>query len=98
MNLLWWRRQPIPKPSPGTETKAEHAELARLERLAEQAYSAMYEVPPLSSAKDDYDDACLHFGRAIEQADRLGLTSEVARLTQRRDHVRAVYASQFRGL
>ena len=40
----------------------------------------------------------LYFHRAIEAAGRLGLMSEVARLTQRRDHVCAVYDNQFRGV
>ncbi len=48
-------------------------------------------------AKADYENACLYFHQAIEEAGRVGLSGEVARLTQRRDHVRAVYDSQFRG-
>jgi hypothetical protein len=76
---------------PGT---ADTTELARLESLAEQFYTAMYEA---RRPKDDYDDACLHFHLAIEEALRLGLGDEAARLTRRRDHVRAVYNSQFRG-
>jgi hypothetical protein len=59
--------------------------------------TAMYDVPPLRSVKDDYDNARLYFQRAIDEARRLGLSGEVARLTQRRDHVCAVYGSQFRG-
>jgi hypothetical protein len=96
-NLLsWWRGRPLRPTSHQSETGAD-TELARLELLAEQAYAAMYEVPPLRSPKDDYENACLYFHQAIEAARRLGLSSEVARLTQRRDHVRAVYDSQFRG-
>jgi hypothetical protein len=93
----WWRRRlPQPVSDEGKPT-ADTAELARLELLAEEAYAAMYDVPPLRSVKDDYDDARLYFQRAIDEARRLGLASEVARLTQRRDHVCAVYDSQFRG-
>ena len=95
--LFWWRRRPLRPTSHEPESSAD-AELARLESLAEQAYAAMYDVPPLRSAKDDYENACLYFHQAIEAARRLGLSSEVARLTQRRDHVRAVYDSQFRGI
>ena len=69
-------------------------ELARLETLAEQFYTAMYDA---RRPKDDYDDACLNFHLAIEEAKRLGLAEDIERLTRRRDHVRAVYNSQFRG-
>jgi hypothetical protein len=62
-------------------------ELSRLEALAEQFYTAMYDA---RRPKDDYDDACLNFHLAIEEAKRLGLAEEVERL-------RAVYNSQFRG-
>ena len=93
----WWRRRPL-RPAPdGGEPKGDTAELARLELLAEQAYTAMYDVPPLRSVKDDYDDARLYFQRALDEAKRRGLPNEVARLTQRRNHVCAVYDSQFRG-
>jgi 7,8-dihydro-6-hydroxymethylpterin-pyrophosphokinase len=71
-------------------------ELARLEGLAEDAYSKMYDTPPMRSPKDAYDDACMYFHQAIEEAKRLGMASEVERLTKRSDHVRAVYNSQFR--
>jgi hypothetical protein len=93
----WWRRRPLASAPRAADPPVASAELARLERLAEQAYAAMYDVPPLSSSKDDYDDARLYFQRAIDEAQRLGLSDEVARLTQRRDHVCAVYGSQFRG-
>ncbi len=72
----------------------DRSELARLEALAERFYTAMYDA---WRPKDDYDDACLNFHRAIEEARRLGLEADVERLTRRYDHVRAVYNSQFRG-
>ena len=98
MNLrAWWRHSPLRPRSNGAEAKGDTAELARLELLAEQAYAAMYDVPPLRSVKDDYDNARRYFQGAIDEARRLGLPNEVARLTQRRDHVCAVYDSQFRG-
>jgi len=58
----------------------------------------MYDVPPLGSTKDCYDDACIQFSRAIEVAQRLGLADDVARLTNRLANIRGVYNSQFRGL
>ena len=70
------------------------AELEEWERRAEAAYSEMYEA---RRAKEPYEDACFAFARAIEAARRLGLKEEVARLSRRVEHVRAVYNSQFRG-
>jgi hypothetical protein len=70
------------------------ADLDEWERRAEKAYSEMYEA---RRAKEPYEDACFAFARAIEAAQRLGLTAEVERLTRRVDHIRAVYNSQFRG-
>ena len=64
MNLrAWWRRRPLRATSHAGEANGDTAELARLELLAEQAYAAMYDVPPLCSVKDDYDDACRYFHR-----------------------------------
>ena len=74
------------------------AELAEWERLAEKSYADMYDVPPFGSTKDCYDDACFQFARAIEVAQRLGLSDEAARLTKRVDNIRGVYNSQFRGI
>ena len=70
------------------------AELDAWERRAEESYAQMYEA---RRAKEPYEDACLQFARAIEVAQRLGLDQEVARLTRRVEHIRAVYNSQFRG-
>jgi len=69
-------------------------ELERLEALAERSYTAMYDA---RRPKDEYEDACINFQRAIDEARRLGLEDEAARLTRRLDHVRAIYGSQFRG-
>jgi hypothetical protein len=95
----WWRRRRAPLPAaPVAEVQGNtDTEIARLERLAEQAYAAMYDVPPLSSTKDNYDDARLYFQRSIEEARRLGLESEAARLTRRLEQICGVYDSQFRG-
>jgi hypothetical protein len=95
----WWRRRRAPPPAAPVAEVQGHTdtEVARLERLAEQAYAAMYDVPPLSSTKDNYDDARLYFQRSIEEARRLGLESEAARLTRRLEQICGVYDSQFRG-
>ena len=69
--------------------------IAELERMAEGSYSAMYEARS-HNVKDHYDDAQLYFSRAIEAAQQAGLAGEVVRLTNRRDHIIAVYKSQFR--
>jgi hypothetical protein len=71
--------------------------IAELERMAEGSYSAMYEARP-HNVKDHYDDAQLYFSWAIEAAQQGGLADEVTRLTNRRDHIIAVYNSQFRGV
>ncbi|HEX3674897.1 MAG TPA: hypothetical protein VHU87_11540 [Rhizomicrobium sp.] len=70
-------------------------EIARFEALAEEAYGAMYDVRD-TGVKDCYDDARYNFGRAIDIAQMRGLAIDVARLIARRDHIEAVYNSQFR--
>jgi hypothetical protein len=77
-----------------TESSPDHAELHEWERRAEAAYAEMYEA---RRAKEPYEDACFAFARAIGAAQRLGLNDEVARLSRRVEHIRAVYNSQFRG-
>jgi len=89
----WWRglwRNAPEMPPAAVDT----TELARLVGLAEASYDAMYDA---RRPKDAYEDSCRHFLEAIEEAKRLGLAEEVARLTERGDHVRNVYNSQFRG-
>ncbi len=68
-------------------------EIARLEALAEEAYTAMYDA---RRPKDYVDDALLHLQRAIDIAADGGEQDEVERLTKRKDHIWAVYNSQFR--
>ncbi|MEJ0067821.1 MAG: hypothetical protein WDO24_02735 [Pseudomonadota bacterium] len=70
-------------------------ELARLVGLAEEAYDRMYDAP---RPRDEYEGASKYFHQAIQEAQRLGLDDEVARLTQRSDHVRKIYDSQFRNI
>ena len=62
---------------------------------AEEAYDRMYDA---RRPKDDYDDAARYFSQAIQEARRLGLDDEVARLTERSEHIGKVYNSQFRGI
>ncbi len=73
------------------------AALQDWEAKAEAAYTRMYDAQP-RAAKSEYEDARLFFLHAIDEATRLGLADEVARLTQRSDHIAAVYNSQYRGL
>jgi hypothetical protein len=70
-------------------------EIARFEALAEEAYSAMYDVRD-PNVKDCYDDASYNLARAIDIARMRGLAGEVERLTARNDHITAVYNNQFR--
>ena len=72
-------------------------EVAKFERQAEAAYSAMYDARP-HNVKDHHDDAQLYYHRAIAAARRAELASDVARLTERAKHVENVYNSQFRGI
>jgi len=94
MSIGSWMRS-LWRPLAGTEAPpVEHPELARLIARAEDAYDKMYDA---RRPKDCYEAAVSGFAAAIAEAERLGLGDEVARLTERRDHVRAVYDSQFRG-
>jgi hypothetical protein len=44
----WWRRRPLASAPRAADPPVASAEVARLERLAEQAYAAMYVVAPMS--------------------------------------------------
>ena len=70
-------------------------EIARFEALAEEAYTRMYDVRD-RNVKECVEDALYNLGRALDIAEMRGLTLEVERLTKRRDHIMAVYDSQFR--
>lgn len=89
----WWSK----RAAPNSVAAPTAPEIARLEQLAEQAYGAMYDTPPLSSSKDAYEDACINLQKAIDEAQRLNLADEVSRLSRRLAQIRAVYDSQFRG-
>ena len=66
------------------------------EQRAEAAYGAMYDARDRYAVKPCDEDACLFFGRAIAEAERVKQPAEVKRLTDRLAHVQAVYNSQFR--
>jgi hypothetical protein len=82
---------------PASEVEALISDMKMNEKLAEAAYSAMYDASS-AAVKDCVDDARGYFAKAIDMARRAGVEDEVARLTARRDHVVRVYDSQFRGL
>lgn len=71
--------------------------IAALEAKADAAEAAMYDARP-RQAKDHKDDACAFLQRAVEEANRLGLDAEAARLAARVDHILAVWDHQFRGV
>jgi hypothetical protein len=70
------------------------SEIARYEALAEKAYDEMYDSRRPAVCHSDLKD---HFASAIGAARRAGLASEVKRLTDRLNHCKAVYRSQFAG-
>ena len=67
------------------------------EEFGEAAYAAMYDAYP-RQAKDLYEDARAHFGKAIAQAKVAGRVDEVVRLTARIDHIAQVFNGQFRSV
>jgi hypothetical protein len=70
-------------------------EMARFEALAEEAYTKMYDERD-HNVKDCVDDALYNLARALDIAEMRGLITDVERLKKRRDHIRAVFDSQFR--
>jgi hypothetical protein len=71
------------------------ADLARLERLAEEAYDKMYEAHSPSGSAGCYSDAKEFLYDAIGLAGRLGQPETVERLQARLAHIKSVYRSQF---
>ena len=70
-------------------------EIARLEALAEAAYTAMYDAPR-HAARDFHDDAQGYLSRAVKIADLKSKTEISTRLKQRKKHIYDVYSHQFR--
>jgi hypothetical protein len=98
----WWRKRRSRKRAQPMAAKASkeagitaRVDMVRFEALAEAAYDAMYEAK-LVGARNRYEEAKLHFDRAIEAAHRARLPQEAARLTRRRNQVARIYNSQFR--
>lgn len=78
-------------------TPADAAEMARFEALGEAAYERMYDARGYE-VKACFEDAREYLGEAMRIAEALGRLEDQARLAARREHIRAVYNSQFRGL
>ena len=63
--------------------------------MGEKAYDAMYEARSFSDASARYSDAKEAFYDAISLANELGLAEESKALSQRLEHIKSVFRSQF---
>jgi len=72
--------------------EAARQEVARYETLAEAAYDEMYET---RSPAGSYSELKECFALAIAAAERAGLNNDAKRLSERLEHCKAVYRSQF---
>ena len=79
-----------------SEPRADVEAMRAAERRGEDAYDRMYDAHNYRVAKDCYDDAREGLYRAMRIAEALGLTADRERLSQRVDHVIAVWSHQFR--
>jgi hypothetical protein len=70
-------------------------EVAKFEKLAEDAYTKMYDAPR-SRVKECYEDAMEFLAEAIKLAERDKLAAAVDRLKARKRHIYDVYTHQFR--
>jgi hypothetical protein len=70
-------------------------EMARFEALAEEAYTRLYDVRD-RNVKECVEDTLYNLQRALDIAEMRGLRMDADRLSKRRDHIRAVYASELR--
>jgi hypothetical protein len=66
-------------------------------RSGEDAYDQLYEPRTHSNPAGHYNEAKDMFGEAIALAQELGLDEQAQSLSQRLDHIKAVYRSQFSG-
>ena len=71
--------------------------ISGFEQQAEMAYAAMYDIGP-HGVKNCFDDARMHFAKAIDAAQRAGLSHVATRLVNRLKHVEDVYNCQFRNV
>jgi hypothetical protein len=81
--------------SDDTESEADLAALQRLRAQAEKAYDDMYEAHDQRAIDTCYRDAKEWLFDAIGLAHRLGLAAEEKALSERLDHIKAVYHHQF---
>jgi hypothetical protein len=70
-------------------------EIARLEKLAEAAYTKMYDAPQFM-VRECYENATRYLREAIAVAEQDGLKDVAKRLKERKDHIYNVYSHQFR--
>jgi hypothetical protein len=73
------------------------AELNRLRAQAEKAYDDMYEAHDQHAIDACYRDAKEWLYEAAGLARRLGLADEYQAISDRLDHIKAVYRGQFSG-
>jgi hypothetical protein len=74
-------------------TQAPESDLAKFIRLAEEAYSRMYDS---NYPRDDRDDALIYLSKAIDLAQAQNLTEQETALRARYKHIFSVFNSQFR--
>ena len=67
--------------------------IEHLERMAEEAYDAMYDS---RRPQDEWRDVRELLSEAIHLARKAGLTEDAERLDKRLEHIRAVYTHRFR--
>jgi len=72
--------------------EAARREVAKYEALAEAAYDEMYET---RSPAGSYSELKECFALAIAAAERAGLNDDAKRLSERLEHCKNVYRSQF---
>ena|SRR5579872_5492209 len=100
--LSWWRKR-MRRTGRGSNSCrvldeaaiAARADMVRLEAFAEAAYQAMRECRP-QIARGRFEEARMHFDRAIEAAQHARLTDEAGRLQRRRDQISQIYNGQMR--
>lgn len=79
----------------GADREEKLARLAALKLAGERAYDEMYEAQSPSGAMGCYAEAKDAFTDAMSVARDLGLYEEWLQLTERLEHIKSVYRSQF---
>jgi hypothetical protein len=85
----WKPVQEVPLPA---DAPSEERHLRELEMIADAAYKAMYDSTAPAAC---YSDAKAALAEAIGLADKMGRQADVERLSQKDEHLKAVYRSQF---